>query len=78
MKADIERFRHEIGTDYLDVLLMSITEPDWTEKTGVPGSLRSCTTPKPREDSRCRLSCHNVDALRKAAASPHIDAIRPL
>src|SRR5262250_2259939 len=31
MRADIERFRKELGTDYLDICLMHcLTEPDWT------------------------------------------------
>src|SRR5215469_9396282 len=31
MRADIERFRKELRTDYLDVFLMHcLTEPDWT------------------------------------------------
>ncbi len=32
-KADIERFRRELGTDYLDICLMHcLTEGDWTER----------------------------------------------
>ena len=33
-RADIERFRQELGTDYLDICLMHccVTEGDWTER----------------------------------------------
>src|SRR6201988_1106710 len=33
MQADLDRFRRELGTDYLDVCLMHcVTEADWTER----------------------------------------------
>src|SRR6516164_2449762 len=33
MRADIDRFRKELGTDYIDILLMHcLTEGDWTER----------------------------------------------
>ena len=32
-RADLDRFRRELGTDYLDVCLMHcVTEADWTER----------------------------------------------
>lgn len=77
MKADIERFRHEIDTDYLDVLLMHcITEPDWTEKPEYQASLEVMHEAKAKGKIRAvGCSCHNFDALRRAAASPHVDVI---
>ncbi|MHB8503641.1 MAG: aldo/keto reductase, partial [Candidatus Acidiferrales bacterium] len=33
MRADLDRFRRELGTDYIDVFLMHcLTEPNWTEQ----------------------------------------------
>src|SRR5258708_10521985 len=33
MRADLDRFRRELGTDYIDVCLMHcLTEGDWTER----------------------------------------------
>src|SRR5258707_4440577 len=33
MRADLDRFRKELGTDYIDVFLMHcLTEGDWTER----------------------------------------------
>jgi len=33
MRADLDRFRKELGTDYLDICLMHcLTEGDWTER----------------------------------------------
>ena len=77
MKADLERFRHEIGTDYIDVVLMHcITEPDWTEKPEYQASLEVMHDAKAKGKLRAvGCSCHNFDSLKKAAASPHIDVI---
>ncbi|HOD49448.1 MAG TPA: aldo/keto reductase [Candidatus Hydrogenedentes bacterium] len=77
MKADLERFRHEIGTDYIDVVLMHcITEPDWTERPEYQASLEVMHEAKAKGKVRAvGCSCHSFDALQKAAASPHIDVI---
>lgn len=77
MKADLERFRHEIGTDYLDVVLMHcITEPDWTDKPEYQGSLEVMHEAKAQGKIRAvGCSCHNFESLKRAAASPHVDVI---
>lgn len=77
MKADLERFRYEIGTDYLDVVLMHcITEPDWTEKPEYQASLEVMHEAKAQGKIRAvGCSCHNFESLKRAAASPHIDVI---
>ena len=37
MRADIDRFRKELGTDYIDILMMHcLTDDDWTEKSRAP------------------------------------------
>jgi aryl-alcohol dehydrogenase-like predicted oxidoreductase len=69
MKSDLERFRKEIGTDYLDIVLLHLmTDPEWpTKKRGAMDALE-----KAREDGIIRahgVSCHTLDALEAAAAS---------
>jgi aryl-alcohol dehydrogenase-like predicted oxidoreductase len=69
MKDDLERFRKEIGTDYLDIVLLHMmTDSDWlVEKQG---ALEVLT--KAREDGIVRahgVSCHTMKALEAAANS---------
>lgn len=67
MKADLDRFRKEIGTDYLDmVLLHAITDGNWPEKKAPAMEVMS----RAREDGIiCAhgISCHSLAALETAA-----------
>jgi len=69
MKADLDRFRQEIGTDYLDVVLLHVqTRADWPEfkKAGME------VLSQAREDGIIRahgVSCHTLVALEAAANS---------
>ena len=50
MRADLDRFRSELGTDYLDVCLMHcVTEADWTDR--FRGVWTSSPKPRRREPS---------------------------
>lgn len=82
MRADIERFRKELGTDYIDVLLMHcLTESDWTERfRPVMDAMEEA-----REKGTIRAhgcSCHSIGALRAATKSPwvqvHLVRINPI
>jgi predicted aldo/keto reductase-like oxidoreductase len=69
MKSDLDRFRKEIGTDYLDIVLLHLMrDPDWPDiKNGAMDVLA-----KAREDGIVRshgVSCHTIGALRTAADS---------
>jgi len=69
LNADLDRFRKEIGTDYIDIILIHLmTDPKWTEKKqGVMEALS-----KAREDGIIRahgVSCHSLGALETAADS---------
>ena len=69
MRADIDRFRKEIGTDYLDIVLLHfMTDPKWpTIKQGGMEELA-----KMREEGIVRahgVSCHTMGALEAAANS---------
>ena len=71
----VHRFLKEIGTDYLDlVLLHCVTSPDW------PQELRRQmdTLSKFKEKGVIRalgVSCHSIGALEAAAAEPWVDSV---
>jgi len=72
MRADLDRFRQELDTDYLDIVLMHcLEEADWTTKyRGVMDVLSEA-----REKGIIRAhgcSCHTLQALRAAAKSPWV------
>jgi aryl-alcohol dehydrogenase-like predicted oxidoreductase len=72
-RADLDRFRRELGTDYLDVCLMHcLTEGDWTER--YKGVMDVLSEAKQKGVIRAHgCSCHSIDALRAAAKSPWVD-----
>ena len=69
MKNDLDRFKNELGTDYLDIVLLHyMTRDDWPElKEGAMNILGQA-----REDGIIRahgVSCHTLGALKAAEAS---------
>ncbi len=72
-KADIERYRRELKTDYIDILLMHcLLEGDWTERyRGVMDVFEEAKQKKIIRAHGC--SCHTIGALRAAARSPWVD-----
>jgi aryl-alcohol dehydrogenase-like predicted oxidoreductase len=72
MHADIDRFRRELGTDYIDILMMHcLTDDDWTEKCRPAMDVIS----EAQEKGIVRAhgcSCHTLGALRAAAKSPWV------
>ena len=77
-RADLDRFRKELGTDYLDICLMHcLTENDWTER--YKGVMDVFSEAKEKGIIRAHgCSCHSIEALRAAAKSPwvEIDLVR--
>ena len=73
MRADIDRFRRELGTDYIDVFLMHcLTESDWT--TRFQGVMDVISEAKQKGIIRAHgCSCHSIGALRAAAKSPWVE-----
>ena len=73
MRADLDRFRRELGTDYLDVCLMHcVTEADWT--TQFRSAMDVLSEAKQKGIIRAHgCSCHSIDALRAAAKSPWVE-----
>src|SRR6266403_4125842 len=72
-RADLDRFRKELGTDYIDVCLMHcLTEGDWTEK--FKGTMDVLSEAKEKGIIRAHgCSCHSIEALRAAAKSPWVE-----
>ena len=69
MKSDLDRFLKELGTDYIDILLLhSMRNPGWPkEKEGAMEVLE-----KARKDGKIRahgVSCHTIEALEAASDS---------
>lgn len=73
MRADIDRFRKELNTDYIDVVLMHcLTESDWTER--FRGAMDVLSEAKQKGIIRAHgCSCHSIGALRAAAKSPWVE-----
>ena len=72
-RADLDRFRKELGTDYLDICLMHcLTEADWTER--YKGVMDVFSEAKEKGTIRAHgCSCHSIEALRAAAKSPWVE-----
>jgi 1-deoxyxylulose-5-phosphate synthase len=72
-REDLDRFRRELGTDYLDICLMHcLTEGDWTERfKGVMDVLSEAKEKGIIRSHGC--SCHSIEALRAAAKSPWVE-----
>jgi aryl-alcohol dehydrogenase-like predicted oxidoreductase len=72
-RADLDRFRRELGTDYLDICLIHcVTEGDWTER--YRGVMDVLSEAKQKGIIRAHgCSCHSIEALRAAAKSSWVE-----
>ncbi len=72
-RADLDRFRQELGVDYIDIVLMHVvTEPDWnTRYQGVKDVLSEAKRKGIIRAHGC--SCHSLSALEAAAADPWVE-----
>lgn len=72
MRADLDRFRKELGTDYIDIVLLHrMVEGDWPHRR--KGAIEALS--EAREKGLIRThgtSCHTLEALKTAAASPWV------
>ncbi len=72
-RADLDRFRRELGTDHIDICLIHcLTEGDWTERYKRVMDVLS----EAKEKGIIRAhgcSCHSIEALRAAARSPWVE-----
>jgi len=73
--ADIERFRTELGTDRLDVVLMHcMTDKDWPTKMAPVMDVLENAKAKGQIKAH-GVSCHTLEALKLASESPWVDVV---
>jgi aryl-alcohol dehydrogenase-like predicted oxidoreductase len=72
VKADLDRFRTEIGTDRLDVVLLHcVTDSNWNTK--LKGGMDALSEAREAGIIRAHgVSCHSLEALETAAAEPWV------
>src|ERR1700739_3173118 len=72
-RADLDRFRRELGVDHIDICLMHcLTEGDWTERS--KGVMDVLSEAKDKGIIRAHgCSCHSIEAWRAAAKSPWVE-----
>lgn len=72
-RADLDRFRRELGVEQIDIVLMHcLTDGDWTER--YRGVMDVFSDAKQKGIIRAHgVSCHSIEALRAAAKSPWVD-----
>lgn len=81
-RADLERFRRELGVEQIDICLMHcLTEGDWTER--YKGVMDVLSEAKQKGIIRAHgCSCHSIQALRTATKSSwaevHLVRINPI
>ncbi|MGA3028095.1 MAG: aldo/keto reductase [Bryobacteraceae bacterium] len=73
MRADLDRFRKELGTDYIDILLLHYLHDDeWPENR--KGAMEVISEAQEKGIVRTKgVSCHTLGALKLAAASPWVE-----
>lgn len=73
MRDDIERFRRELGTDYIDLLLLhAVREEDWPVQRR--GAMDVIDEYKQKGIVKSRgISCHSLPALRQVHKQEFID-----
>jgi aryl-alcohol dehydrogenase-like predicted oxidoreductase len=72
MKADLDRFRREMGTDYIDILLLHcMLDGDWPERK--KGAMAVISEAREKGIVRTHgTSCHTMEALKTAAKTPWV------
>ncbi len=73
MKKDLDRFRLELGTDYLDIVLLhAVTDPAWNQK--MKGAMEALAEAKEEGILKAHgVSCHSIEALEAAADEPWVE-----
>ncbi|MBI1899347.1 MAG: aldo/keto reductase [Acidobacteria bacterium] len=73
MRADLDRFRRELGTDYIDILLLHcMLDGRWPEKK--QGAMEVISEAQEKGIIRTKgVSCHTLDALKTAARTPWVE-----
>ena len=74
--TSIDRFRKELDTDYIDILLLHcMVNGQWP--TEYKRYLDGLSEAKEKSYIKCvGVSCHNLDALKEAATNPWVDVVQ--
>ncbi len=73
MRADLDRFRQEMGVDHIDIMLLHMmTSADWP--TRFAGAMTVLEEAKQKGIIRAHgVSCHDLGAMKTAAVTPWVD-----
>ena len=73
MRADLDRFRRELNSDYIDILLLHcMIDGNWNTKKR--GAMDVITEAQENGIVRTKgVSCHTLDALKTAAVEPWVE-----
>ena len=71
-KADLERFRRELNTDYIDILLLhGMMDGNWPERKR--GAMQAIAEARERGIVRTHgTSCHTLEAIQTSARTPWV------
>jgi aryl-alcohol dehydrogenase-like predicted oxidoreductase len=72
---DVERFLREMGTDYVDIVLLHcLTQADWP--TRYPGAMEALSRAKEKGQVRAvGVSCHDFGAFQTAARTDWVEVV---
>ena len=72
MRQDLDRYRREIGTDYIDIVLLhAMRDGNWPEQR--KGAMEVLSEAREKGIVRTHgTSCHSLAALKTAAATPWV------
>jgi predicted aldo/keto reductase-like oxidoreductase len=72
MRTALDRYRKELGTDYIDIVLLhALRTPNWTEeRAGAMEALEEARQKKIIRSHGC--SCHSLEALQLSAKTPWV------
>ena len=74
-RSTLERFRHELNTDYIDIVLMHcMTTGSW-DRDLEPYMEELATAKEKKQVRAVGVSCHDFDALKTAANCPWVDVV---
>jgi aryl-alcohol dehydrogenase-like predicted oxidoreductase len=73
MRDDLDRFRRELNTDYIDILLLhNMMDGNWPDKK--KGAMAVISEAQQKGIVRTHgTSCHTLEALKTAAATPWVE-----
>ena len=72
MREDLDRFRNELGTDYIDILLLHcMVNKNWPKEK--EGAMNILSQAREKKIIRAHgVSCHTLEALQSAAETPWV------